>query len=116
MCGRLSHERKATSLCKLVCVADRAAVSLQNVDELAEIAMTAHHQDGEHSKAVEAARLIRSLPRRDTKLQLHGYWKELVQQTQVAHRSRLRSQRTSTVSYEAGPMQAVCSYVLLSGN
>lgn len=57
---------------------------LQTVDELAEIAATAHNKQGEHSKAVEAACLIRSVPRRETKLELHGYWNALVNQTQVA--------------------------------
>lgn len=59
---------------------------LQTVDELAEIAATAHNQQGEHSKAVEAACLIRSVPRRETKLELHGYWNALVTQTQVANK------------------------------
>ena len=56
----------------------------QKVDELAEIAMTAHHQQGEHDKAVEAARLIRSIFRREAKLRIHGYWKELADLTQVS--------------------------------
>ena len=59
---------------------------LQTVDELAEIAITAHNQQGEHSKAVEAACLIRSVPKRETKLELHGYWDALVNLTQVANR------------------------------
>ena len=59
------------------------AIWLQRVDELAEIAMTAHHQQGEHGKAVEAARLIRSVTGREAKLRIHGYWKELADLTQV---------------------------------
>lgn len=58
------------------------------MDELAEIAMTAHVQHGEHSKAVDAACLIRSVPRRETKLELHGYWDTLVKQTKVVKRPR----------------------------
>lgn len=56
---------------------------MQHMDELAEIAMTAHHQQGEHDKALEAARLIRSVPRQAAKLQTLGYWKELADLTQV---------------------------------
>lgn len=56
---------------------------MQHMDELAEIAMTAHHQQGEHEKALEAARLIRSVPRQAAKLQTLGYWKELADLTQV---------------------------------
>ena len=67
-------------------VADRRPVCLQKVDELAEIAMTAHQQQGEHDKAVEAARLIRSVLRRQEKLHIHGYWKELADLTQVIHK------------------------------
>ncbi len=44
----------------MLCIrSDGKAVGLQKVDELAEIAMTAAHQQGEHEKAIEAARLIR---------------------------------------------------------
>ena len=59
---------------------------LQKVDELAEVAMTAHHQQGEYEKALEAARLIQSVPRRAAKLQFLGYWKELADVTQVIHK------------------------------
>ena len=55
------------------------------MDELAEIAVTAHNKQGEHDKAVEAALLIRSVPRRMAKLQMHGYWKPLADLTQVLH-------------------------------
>lgn len=58
---------------------------LQKVDELAEIAVTAHNNQGEHDKAVEAAQLIRSVPRRMAKLQMHGYWKPLADLTQALH-------------------------------
>ncbi|DBA81851.1 TPA: hypothetical protein ACH3X1_007570 [Trebouxia sp. C0004] len=54
----------------------------EKVDELAEIAMTAAHQQDEHEKAIEAARLIRSASRREAKLRIHGYWKELSEQIQ----------------------------------
>lgn len=63
--------------------ADRSTVTLQKVDELAEIAVTAHNKQGEHDKAVEAALLIRSVPRRMAKLQMHGYWKPLADLTQA---------------------------------
>ncbi len=39
--------------------ANELCCALQQVDELAEIAMTAHYQQGEHDKALEAAQLIR---------------------------------------------------------
>lgn len=59
------------------------SISLQKVDELAEIAVTAHNKQDEHDKAVEAALLIRSVPRRMAKLQMHGYWKPLADLTQA---------------------------------
>ena len=51
---------------------------------MAEIAMTAHFQKGEHGQAKEAARLIRSLSRREAKLRIHGYWEELADLTPVS--------------------------------
>ena len=57
---------------------------MQKADELAEIAMTEHNKQGEHDKALEAARLIRSVSGRATNLQIYGYWKELADLTQVS--------------------------------
>ena len=60
---------------------------MQKVDELAEVAMTAYHKQGDHDKALEAARLIQSVPKRANQLQILGYWKELADVTQVSHKS-----------------------------
>lgn len=64
-------------------------VWLQRVDELAEIAVMVHHQQGQHDKALEAASLIRSLSRREAKLRIHGYWREVADLIQVQGPSSL---------------------------
>ncbi len=56
---QLVSRGQVTCCCYLCVRSDGKVVRLQKVDELAEIAMTAAHQQGEHEKAIEAARLIR---------------------------------------------------------
>ena len=85
------------------------AVCLQHMDELAEIAMTAHHQQGEHDKALEAARLIRSVPRQAAKLQTLGYWKELADLTQVIYKLLPSLHTTPTVHMLLELLQAACT-------
>lgn len=55
----LVSKEQVTCCCYLCIRSDGKAFGLQKVDELAEIAMTAAHQQGQHEKAIEAARLIR---------------------------------------------------------
>ncbi|KAL0040884.1 hypothetical protein WJX79_008605 [Trebouxia sp. C0005] len=58
------------------------SMSQEKVDELAAVAMTVHHQQGDHDKALKAAGLIRSLSKREEKLRSYGYWKEVADMMQ----------------------------------
>ncbi|DBB04235.1 TPA: hypothetical protein ACH3X1_013259 [Trebouxia sp. C0004] len=57
------------------------SMSQEKVDELAAVAMTVHHQQGDHDKALKAAGLI-SLSKREEKLRSYGYWKEVAEMMQ----------------------------------
>lgn len=70
--------------------------------------MTAHCQQGEHDKALEAACLIRNVSQRAAKLQMHGYWKQLADLTQVIHKRLPSLHSTQNVLELQDTVQAAC--------